>query len=361
MSNVDRIVDVTITRQSSAVPTMASFSGLLIAAEFLKATPIPDFGTTERVREYSDLAEVLAAGFDEDTFVYKAAAAVFSQAVALDRVYVGRKLTGADGTETWTEALAAMALENPNWYGLIAETRTEATQQLVAAWVEANKKLCVLASADADILDSAYSAETPAEIASYVKAHAYERTGVIYHPDAGDADDEPCPDAAWMGLMFTKDPGAATWMFKTLRGVTPYTLTGARWTNVDAKNANVYTEVAGVSMTQRGTAGSGEYLDVMHGIDWLTARIQNKVFTPLVQQDKVPFTNSGVEVVVNSLKSALQEAVDIGLLASYEVSAPDVADVDAEDKAARTLPDVTFTAILAGAIHKTQINGVVTV
>jgi hypothetical protein len=119
-------------------------------------------------------------------------------------------------------------------------------------------------------------------------------------------------------------------------------------------------ETAGVPMTSNGQVASGEYIDVIHGMDWLKARIQNLVFTALVNVDKVPFTDGGVQMVVSPLKAALEEGKQNGVLASYEVAFPAVADVSVTDKGRRFLPDVNFTGVLAGAIHGTKINGVVT-
>ena len=41
------------------------------------------------------------------------------------------------------------------------------------------------------------------------------------------------------------------------------------------------------------------------------------------------------------------------------VNAPLASDVDSNDRASRLLPDITFSATLAGAIHKTVIRGTV--
>ena len=36
---------------------------------------------------------------------------------------------------------------------------------------------------------------------------------------------------------------------------------------------------------------------MIHGLDWLKARIQNLVYTPIAQQDKVPYTDAGIGVI----------------------------------------------------------------
>lgn len=371
--DLGRIVKVTISRQLTT-PTMESFSGILIAAEFLADSITPAFTETERVREYGSLDEIVAAGFLETSYVYLAAQAIFAQNPAVDKVYVGRRLTGEDGAETWTETLDALKLANDSWYGLVVDTRIEDDQKLIAEWVESNKKLCILASGNPDTVDAEYNEDAyleaanykgsdvifhptieyaPVCLADYLKAANYERSAVIYHPDA----DMVMIDAAWIGKLFAKAPGGATWAYKTLAGIPVYSLTPAQINRAAAKNANIYVSAAGVAITLNGTVGSGEYLDIIHGLDWLEARIQNLVYTPLVQQDKIPFTDGGAQIIVSQLKAALQEGKDASLLASYEVTVPAVISVPANKKMERTLPNVRFTGVIAGAIHKTEIQG----
>jgi hypothetical protein len=220
--------------------------------------------------------------------------------------------------------------------------------------VESNKRLCILASDDSNIPDST------GDIAEYVSTQNYERTAVIYHPDADLTASDPYPDAAWMGKVFPYDPGASNWAFKTLAGVASYTLTGAQISTIEGKNGNYYTEVAGIDITQFGTVGSGEYLDIIRGLDWLTARIQQLVYTALVNNQKIAFTDNGIGVITSQLRAALGEAVDNLLINdTFEVSAPLASEVSATDKGNRLLPDVTFIATLQGAINKVEIRGTV--
>jgi len=359
MSDIDNIVKVSITRQTQS-PQMESFDGILLVQEFLMASTTPVFTETERIREYGSLTEVSEAGFAVTSYIYQAAQKIFSQETAVDRIYVGRKKTGADGTETWDAALTALSSDisyGGLWYGLCVATRLNADQQDIADWVQANERLCIFASSDDDMLGSGVTTT----IADYLKTNSLDRSAVFYSPNVETSTDDDCPDAAWFGKLFPKDPGSATWAFKTLSGVATYGLQSSQFTQAFLRNVNVYTAVAGVSITRYGTVGTGEYLDVMHGIDWLKARIQNLVFTPITQLDKVPFTDTGVQIIVGQLRSALEEGVAVGLLAagSIDITYPKVAKVSANDKAARLMPDVKFTATLAGAIHKTEIDGVV--
>jgi hypothetical protein len=80
--------------------------------------------------------------------------------------------------------------------------------------------------------------------------------------------------------------------------------------------------------------------------------------------DKVPYTDAGVALIQAQVIASLQSAVAKGILTSDPapvVTVPKVANVSPSDKAARILPDVKFSATLAGAIHKVNITGVVSV
>lgn len=354
MADLDRVVSVVITRQTT-VPTMESFDNILIVDEFLKASVTPVMTATDRVREYSSLSELVAAGFTNTTFVYKAAARIFGQNPSISKVVVGRKLTGADGTETWVQALTAILTEHADWYGLITRTRTESDVLPIAAWVESNKKLYVTTASDSDILSGT------GDVADLLKTAKYERTLIAYHSTAGTGTDQII-DAAILGKMFGGyDPGSATWAYKSLAGISVDLLTPSQISTALGKNCNVYTAIAGVNVLQMGKVSSGEFADVIHGLDWLKARIQQLVFTPLANTAKVPYTNAGIEIIVSAVRTALQEGVTNALLSSFTVSAPKVTEISTADRGTRVLPDVRFTAVLAGAVHTVEVDGVVTV
>lgn len=358
MADLDRIVTVNITR-NTVTPTQAAFNGILIAAEFLKSKTTTPFSDTERVRSYGSLVEMTSDGWTTSDFVYKAASAIFNQNPAVNQVFVGRKLTGADGTETWAAAIAAMALYSADWYGFVSSSRTTADQEALADWAETNKKFYMIASSDADILTTSNTTN----IAYYIKNKNYIHSSVWYSPNAGQTS-EDCIDAAEFGKLFPYAPGSSTYAYKTLAGVSVYTLTTSQINAAFGYNANVYTSIAGVACTQMGTVGSGEYIDVIIGLDWLESHIQSNVFTVLVNNQKVPFTDDGVQMIVNPLKAALADGVSNGVLSGApgdtNVTFPIVSSVSSANKSARTLPNVNFTGVLAGAIHKTQINGTVT-
>ncbi len=140
-------------------------------------------------------------------------------------------------------------------------------------------------------------------------------------------------------------------------------LTDTQAGNATGKNCMVFVPVGGVNMTEEGQTASGEYIDVIIGIDWLQARMTERVFGRLVNLPKIPFTDPGIAVIEAEIKAQLKDAVSAGLLAATPaptVTVPLAKDISSEDKAARQLNGITFLGYLAGAIHSTTIQGVVT-
>ena len=109
-----------------------------------------------------------------------------------------------------------------------------------------------------------------------------------------------------------------------------------------------------------GVTPSGEFLDTTIFIDWLKDAIQTACFTLLANNLKIAYTDLGVATVVNAIKGVLGQGVqNQGLAATPAptVSAPSVASISLANVAKRNVPNITFTATLAGAIQGLQISG----
>jgi hypothetical protein len=167
-----------------------------------------------------------------------------------------------------------------------------------------------------------------------------------------------------MGEEFPNDPGSSTWAYKTLRGVTVDTYTETETNTLKAKRTNYYVQIAGVNTMLNGVTPAGEWIDVTIGIHWLTARLQERLFTTLVNVKKVPYTDKGISLIEGAVRAMLREAVRVGFLDDDEnlsVTVPAAADATPADRAARVLQPVDFQGRIAGAIHEIVLNGTVTV
>ena len=259
------------------------------------------------------------------------------------------------GAETLTQAITNIRDENDTWYALVSESHTSADVQEVAGIIETLKKIYLFSTADADTLTSVTT-----DIFSVLQAANYTRTAGLYDPDA----DSAYPEAAWLGVMLPKDPGSATWAYKTLAGQDADALTPTQSSNVRGKNGNTYEVIGGVSVTRFGTSAEGEFVDIIRGIDWLESRLQERIFGRLVALDKIPYTEQGVAIIEAEIRAQLLEAIAQGVIAEepeFTITTPAVADISSVVKATRSLPTITFTATLQGAVHTVVVTGSVSV
>lgn len=254
--------------------------------------------------------------------------------------------------------LTAIETVDPDgWYALLLDSNSHAEIDVAATWIEARTKIFLTNTTDSECVDIAETTD----VMSGLQAAAYARTAIIY----SQAELLSWSGAAWAGNRLPSDPGSSTWSYKTLRGVTVDTaLTGGQASVIESKGGNHYTRVAGVNITRYGITASGEYIDITRFIDWLDARIKERIFGVLVNNEKIPYTDSGVDLMRAQVEAQLQQGITAGGLAADPkptVTAPKVADIDTADKANRILPDIEFQATLAGAIHKLVISGVLSV
>ena len=245
---------------------------------------------------------------------------------------------------------------NDDWYCALLDSSGDPEIQALALAIEAlGNRIFVAASADADILTASAT-----DTASDLLASAFDRTALLWHenPHTG-------PDAAWAGNMLPRDPGSATWAFKTLAGIARSILTSAETLFIEGKQATWYKTTAGNNHTYQGqTFASGGFLDITRGIDFIVQRIKENVFGQLINLPKIPYTDSGIAIVQNEVEGVMQLGIANNIFTADPapvVTVPKANDVDSNDRANRILRDVDFTAQLAGAVHNVIVQGVVTV
>jgi hypothetical protein len=257
--------------------------------------------------------------------------------------------------------LDAILDEDSAWYGLVLTERVKQTQLDAAEWTEANDRLFITATNEADVLNPALATD----LISVLKNTRYYRTAVLYHTNAA----TEYPDAAWAGRVFTIQPGAETWALKSLASVTPSPLTSTQKQTVVNKGGNTFEFYqAQIALTNPGKVAAGEWIDVIRFRDWLKDTIQVNMVQMMINRDKVPYTDAGIQLCVNNLRKSLQEGQNVGGIAPDELDAnnntvpgfvityPRSVELAPSIKASRTL-SLGFTARLAGAIHVVEITG----
>jgi len=281
----------------------------------------------------------------------------------------GAVLSQGQEAETFEAALTAIGNVNDDWYamGAIKKYRDTAIAEDMVLSIETRRKIFIITTNDPNVL--IYGANS---FSKYIKDLNYKQTGTIYHDNYNFY-----PDVSWMGQQLPKPVGSTNWAYKKLAGradgaaqnITSVFLTRAEKDAALNANCNLYSSILGSEFTYFGTMGGGkntdkegEFIDIIRNIDFLQARIEEGLFSLLSKKDIIPFTNAGISMVDNRLKSLLEKfGVKQGILVEGSVKTffPKRSEVSKENKDDRLLPDGTFQAELAGAVNTIIIRGTV--
>ncbi len=249
--------------------------------------------------------------------------------------------------------LAAAVIDDPDFFGFVIDGTGGAEIAAAAAWADANARIFIGCTSDSDVVTAG-----SADVASVVKAATRHFAAVFFSRNAGSS-----PEAALMSRQFSRDPGTSSWHLKPITGTIADNLTAGELGVARGKNAITFVNLKGLSRSLDGKAGSGRYLDITHGVEWLKARMGERVFGSMANAEKLDYTDEdGIARIEAEVRAQLSEAENKKFIApGWTVTVPKAANVSAADKANRELKNVKFFAVLAGAIHKVVLDGTVTV
>ncbi len=380
-----RVIDVSVTRQDRYPSTTGFRTPILF-------TGTPNAGivdATTRTKLYSTIDEV-AADFASNTPAYIAAEKFFAGDPRPIQLKIG--YLDIDGTPAIASEIASLNAFDSEWYWAFCTTEftDQATlQQGLATWFETQNKMVGLDSADIDTQTAAPA--TGSSIAKWAKDAALERCPVFYHTSgsellaarawaytSGRDLDRANYEAAKRGRI---DSGQAyTLKFKELRGATAVNLDSAKvqaitgfvpgtgLTSNAGNYANTYVNIGGLNMLVEGSTPRGSFIDEVHAIDWLRARMQESVLATLANEPRIPMTDVGTGFLIQSgVVPPLNRAVAAGILAvdfdeagrllpAYEISVDKVANIPGAQRRQRIAPDIKVVARLAGALHYVSVS-----
>lgn len=277
---------------------------------------------------------------------------------------VSTPTTTASSAPTLASCIAQITAQNDTWYGLVATGASDADILSAAGYVEAHRKIFIAASATAAV----GTATSTTDIGAELQAAEYARTALMFSPGSASIG----IDAAWVGGFLPDTPGAYNTAYMTLAGIEADILTASQQTacignpvtGTQGKNVNIYTAVQDIGITQMGTMASGQYIDLTVGIDALYFALQTAMFSDLVNNKKIPYTDRGVAILVAGVRGVLEAQIASGLIdgtQAYSVSAPKVSTVAKTQRASRIAPTISFTCVVQGAVNSIRVSGTISV
>ena len=320
----------------------------------------------------------MAADWATTDDFYKAANEAFAQSPRPLQVKAGFY----DATLATSAALLKTELDKTydfdnDWYWLNTEVLLRDNVKIdgLIEWIEAKNKLAVI-----DSNDVGHEAQNNTTCVSARHKGTVERTAVFYHTSA----------AEWGGFALAASLGtrnfdeansAYTAKFKRLRGVAPINkgsaavqaitgFTPALGQSTTAGHcANTYVDIGGRDFVIEGSVLTPNvFIDEIHSTDWIIARTEEELLGILLNNDRVPFTDAGMEQLASAARTVMRQATRAGLVAQdlnpltglYEpaviITVPSVFDVPESQRKARIAPAIQVRFRYAGAVHYSTIN-----
>ena len=368
--NLDSIVTISVQVSPVSAPR-----GTFNQALFIGSSTI--ISTTERIRAYTSLASMLTDGFLVTSPEYIAASLYFSQTPAPLKLWIGRQDKTTSPNETCLAALVACRSANFDWYIAVCLNAVKADHIAIAAYIESAtpSSLYGFTTADADVL---LGLTSPANIFTYLKGLNYKRSfGQYATTQSALYPNNIYAICAAIGYACGQNSGLAnsafTLKFKAETGIATEPLTVTQVGLIEGQNGNLYLSYGNFySIFEQGVmAAPGWFFDQVINIDMLVNNIQLSIMDLLASNPKIPQTEAGVAMLINTINQACDTAVLIGFLGPGNWSGPTLLNLSSgdplpngyltqaqslalqstSDRALRKAPSIYLAIKPAGAIH----------
>lgn len=299
------------------------------------------FGTilildTETDRDFTFISDKQVQQLEEGK-AKKIATRLFMQKPQPQRVAIIGKV--GKGGEVFDKAIEA----NKDFFFVVCTDNSLETIKAISEKCQVNNKVYAVTINDlADI--------------EVLGKEVFDNTFVAFH------DDENAYLAEGVAVIMSYKIGGKTAKFKQVQGVTEANISLTDLYKLHENKIFTYIKKLGVLQTTEGKVLSGEYIDVVLGEYWIRFRMEERMQRLALTQDKIPYTNRGIAMLVSVAEQVLNQAVDMGIIeeGQYRVDYKRREEVDSNEVANRVYDHIIWTAMLQGAIHSGQISGILT-
>lgn len=307
-----------------------------------------------------DTLDTIGIDYGQESVTYKMASALFAPRIRPYDVAIYNVGTYTSATD-WTSALdSILNAGHTGWYYLIPSVRDDEVRAALVDWIKSQRRLLVFGNADT---------ETPADFIAKVQSDFLgERVVACYH--AANESSGSYLEAALVGWIGGRYPATAAWFHAKLEGVAENNINYS--TLVALEDANIiswWKTPVGIWVTSGGKTTGGEWCDIVVALDFIEARIKERVWSLLVDRDRIPYTQEGIDLLAHAVLSELYYLArsPYGIIATDPAGRPYAVvyppkreEIDPLEVRNRRIPDLRFEATVAGAVKTVVINGLVT-
>lgn len=260
-----------------------------------------------------------------------------------------------------------------DWYFLLTDRDDKETVIALAKFAEASEPTEAELGAGVEDHRKFYMGQTDDKTFANITA----RAAVIY-TDTEFLNEEA--DASYAGNVAPFYPVSVTWKFKRPQDGNAPTSEGTKLISLPQlteserdqlleNHVNFLTEEYKRQYVKDGVCLNGEFIDVILGGDWLAKRMRELLYDIMLTNATIEYNDAGFGLIATAVLQALTEATNYNIIAKnvesktgiFSVTIPKYTDSTEEQRTNRIMPDITWEAQLAGAIHQVKAKGVLRV
>jgi hypothetical protein len=263
------------------------------------------------------------------------------------------------------EDLAEIIEENNDWYALFWHETDRDHVKIAARNIEPRTKMFFTRTENESAVDPAHVNNIRYDLQELNLIRT-----VLFYTEI----EEEFIEGAAIGENLAYPEGSRTWAHSSLRNVsTVNNMTEAKMkTATEELNINMFVPNKEGDRILYGRVISGEFIDNIIGMDWTNTRIIERISKSLFDNDKIFYTNAGVNALVAIIISVLSEGRDSGLFSSdpydpialdpnktdqfYNITYKKVSEVSVNNRANRIYEGIEYRVRFASAIH--MVNGI---
>lgn len=389
-NNLDDMFDINISKNStvrirfggddnavvsvtadSTIETGAAFAALLSGTKFVKGgkTYIASISGPSVIYTAVETGE--ADTIPEIVDIY------FSEGVSVTMNDTAVEFTNGINDRTASQNLVSTIKQfqtdvDNDWYYLLTDRDEDEYVQAFAAFAEASEPTEAELSAGAEDHRKFYMGQTCNKDFAYEAA----RAAVIYTDEEYLSEEA---DASYTGNVAPFYPKSVTWKFKRPQNgnaddsslISLPQLTDGERNQLSENHVNYLTEEYKRQYVKEGVCLDGEFIDVVLGGDWIAKRMRDLLYDLLLENANINYDDAGFGFIATAVLQALSEAADDdhNIIARdpeskagvFTVVIPKYSDSTEDQRRSRVMPDITWEAQLAGAIHQVKTKGVLSV
>lgn len=362
MSNTLSDITVKLNTETPSTPVNMGNLALFVKGDKQNVEGFNSYEDLQKVYGSNDLVKQVANGyFSQDDHGNKLFVITYTDVATAATAYYGEGwefATVIPGVKVVTPSENTGGDQNKEKEAVTVDTTNDLADTVALSnFIDSKKERFAIVGLPA-------TAENVAKIADTKKAFGNSPRTIFFVSGADQAEAE-YGIGGLVGAVGNETVGSVTWKFRKIGGVKPVDLTVTQIQKLHENNAFTYVTKAALDQTSEGKTLSGEFIDALHGDDWVKASLETELQRLLSNSKKITYDDAGIAQIDATVTAVLNTATNNGIISvnpetnsgEFTVTTATRAQTSDEDIAQRNYTGLKFSYTRSGAIHTVRVNG----